>query len=97
MSLKELFSYGEKLYNQIKTYSEKEQSKDFCWYELESDRNYRNKLLLTEIVNAVFEKENSTIEKCESDYFAIELLLDKSKDFSDFLELLHQSSLSTNK
>ena len=96
MPLKKLFDYGEKLYNQVKTYSEKEQSKDFCWSELESDRNYSNKLLLTEIVNAVFEKENPTIEKCELDYFTIESLFDKSKNFSDFLELLRQSSSDTN-
>lgn len=96
MSLKELFSYGESLFNRINTCKVKEQSKDFCWSELESDSNYCNKLLLIEIVNAVFEKENSIIEKCELDYFTMESLFDKCKNFSDFLELLRQSSSDTN-
>ena len=94
MSLKELIEYGEKLYRQIKACKEKEQSKDYVWFEPESDCVFFDTVSLIEILNAVFAKKYNN-RKNELNHFTIESLLNKSKDFSDLLELLHQSFSNT--
>ena len=53
MSLKELFSYGEKLYYTILIHKAEERSKDF-WNELESDRLFIDECKLSQINLTIF-------------------------------------------
>lgn len=56
MSLKELFSYGEKVYYSILKLKAKEQSKDYVENELDGDRFYINKRILEQINLTIFNK-----------------------------------------